>query len=67
MALLVVNYPDVGYGMEGDTPSYLSLIPNGLNVPEHPDWGGWGGRYEKYIPELFNFQFGIYRRCSYRI
>jgi hypothetical protein len=43
-------YPDVGYGMEGDTPSFLSLIPNGLNAPEHPDWGGWGGRYELYKP-----------------
>jgi len=43
-------YPDVAYGMEGDTPSWLSLIPNGLNEPEHPDWGGWGGRYEKYLP-----------------
>jgi hypothetical protein len=41
-------YPDVAYGMEGDTPSYLSLIPNGLSDPEHPDWGGWGGRYELY-------------------
>lgn len=45
-------YPDVAWGMEGDTPSYLSLIPNGLNAPEHPDWGGWGGRYELYKPEL---------------
>lgn len=45
-------YPDVAYGMEGDTPSWLSLIPNGLNAPEHPDWGGWGGRYELYKPEV---------------
>jgi len=44
-------YPDVAYGMEGDTPSWLNLVPNGLNVPEHPDWGGWGGRYELYRPE----------------
>jgi hypothetical protein len=44
-------YPDIGYGMEGDTPSWLSLIPNGLNQPEHPDQGGWGGRYELYRPE----------------
>ena len=43
-------YPDVAYGMEGDTPSFLGLIPNGLNAPEHPDWGGWGGRYELYLP-----------------
>jgi hypothetical protein len=45
-------YPDVAYGMEGDTPSFLSLIPNGLNAPEHPNWGGWGGRYELYTPKL---------------
>jgi hypothetical protein len=45
-------YPDVAYGMEGDTPSWLSLIPNGLNAPEHPNWGGWGGRYELYKPAL---------------
>ena len=44
-------YPDVAWGMEGDTPAFLPLIPNGLNVPERPDWGGWGGRYELYIPE----------------
>ena len=30
---------------EGDTPSYLALIPNGLNDPLHPEWGGWGGRF----------------------
>ncbi|MEO6547318.1 MAG: nucleoside hydrolase-like domain-containing protein [Ferruginibacter sp.] len=45
-------YPDVSYGMEGDTPSWLSLIPNGLSDPEHPEWGGWGGRYELYQPKL---------------
>jgi len=45
-------YPDVAYGMEGDTPSWLNLIPNGLNNPAHPDWGGWGGRYELYKPEF---------------
>lgn len=45
-------YPDVAYGMEGDTPSFLNLVPNGLSDPEHPDWGGWGGRYELYTPAL---------------
>jgi hypothetical protein len=44
-------YPDVTWGMEGDTPSWLSLIPNGLSEPEHPEWGGWGGRYELSRPE----------------
>jgi len=47
-------YPDVAYGMEGDTPSWLPLIPNGLGDPEHPEWGGWGGRYELYVPSLAN-------------
>ena len=45
-------YTDVAYGMEGDTPSWLALIPNGLSVPAHPEWGGWGGRYELRVPEL---------------
>jgi len=38
--------------MEGDTPSWLGLIPNGLDEMEHPDWGGWGGRYEKQLPSV---------------
>ena len=38
-------YPKFMFIMEGDTPSFLGLIPNGLNAPEHPNWGGWGGRY----------------------
>lgn len=45
------RYPLPRFIMEGDTPSFLGLIPNGLNDPEHPSYGGWGGRYEHYIPE----------------
>ena len=45
-------YPDVAWGVEGDTPSWLSLILNGLNNAEHPEWGGWGGRYELYLPDF---------------
>ena len=30
-------YPEVSWGMEGDTPSFLSLISNGLNSAEHPE------------------------------
>src|SRR5690606_28391584 len=32
---------------EGDTPTFLNLLRNGLNVPEHPEWGSWGGRFRK--------------------
>ncbi len=49
---LGASYPDVSWGIEGDTPAFLSLISNGLNNPEHPEWGGWGGRYELYKPDF---------------
>jgi hypothetical protein len=45
------EYPYMKYLMEGDSPSFMFLIDNGLNDPEHPDWGGWGGRYELYQPK----------------
>ena len=38
-------YPRFKFIMEGDTPSFLGLIDNGLNAYRRPDWGGWGGRY----------------------
>ncbi|KAI0470323.1 hypothetical protein F4859DRAFT_522804 [Xylaria cf. heliscus] len=38
-------YPNFTFIMEGDTPSFFPLIQNGLNYPEQPSWGGWGGRY----------------------
>lgn len=47
---LGAKYPHTEYLMEGDTPSFLNLIDTGLASPEHPDWGGWGGRYELYAP-----------------
>ncbi len=39
-------YPKYKYGVEGDTPSFLYVLPNGLNNPEHPGWGSWGGYFE---------------------
>jgi hypothetical protein len=30
---------------EGDTASFLYLVPNGLGDPAHPEWGSWAGRY----------------------
>jgi hypothetical protein len=39
------HYPRFLFIMEGDTPSFLNLIDNGLNAYRRPDWGGWGGRY----------------------
>ena len=51
-------YPDAAWGMEGDTPAFLGIIPNGLNVPDRPDWGGWGGRYELATPVFENIGDG---------
>lgn len=55
-------YPDVAYGMEGDTPAYLSLISNGLNDAQYPNVGGWGGRYELYLPTFRDSNAGGFRR-----
>ena len=30
---------------EGDTMTFLYLLPAGLNDPHHPEWGSWAGRY----------------------
>ncbi|MBO8131860.1 MAG: DUF1593 domain-containing protein [Candidatus Marinimicrobia bacterium] len=49
---LGAQYPKVKYLMEGDSPTFLYLINNGLGNPEHPDWGSWGGRYEFYTPRM---------------
>lgn len=51
------KYPKIIFLMEGDTPSYLGLINNGLNDPENPNYGGWGGRYELYIPAFKKYMY----------
>ncbi|KAJ5749125.1 uncharacterized protein N7511_010821 [Penicillium nucicola] len=40
-----VTYPDFMFIPEGDTPTFLYLVQNGLGVAERPGFGGWGGRY----------------------
>ncbi|KAJ5685042.1 hypothetical protein N7536_007661 [Penicillium majusculum] len=39
------TYPDFMFIPEGDTPTFLYLIQNGLGVAERPEFGSWGGRY----------------------
>jgi hypothetical protein len=31
---------------EGDTPSWFYFLELGLQDPDHPGWGGWGGRFK---------------------
>jgi hypothetical protein len=40
-------YPDYKWGVEGDTPSFLYVLPNGLNDPEDPLQAGWAGYHER--------------------
>lgn len=47
---------------EGDTPSFLYLIQNGLSDPMHPDWGSWGGRFEGNGTQFFD---GMDTCCGY--
>ncbi|MFM2479815.1 nucleoside hydrolase-like domain-containing protein [Celerinatantimonas sp. YJH-8] len=51
LGVLGQKYPDIMYIMEGDSPSFLYLLHNGLNDPEHPEFGGWGGRYAAIAPD----------------
>ncbi|MBA4850381.1 DUF1593 domain-containing protein [Emticicia sp. BO119] len=51
------KYPQISFLMEGDSPSFMGLINNGLNDPEHPDYGSWGGRYELYIPQFKKYMY----------
>jgi len=41
------EYPDFKWGVEGDTPSFLYVMPNGLNDPEDPYQAGWAGYHER--------------------
>ena len=42
---LGILYPKLKYIMEGDSPSFLALINNGLASHISPSYGGWAGRY----------------------
>jgi Protein of unknown function (DUF1593) len=54
---LGAKYPKIDFLMEGDSPSFMGLITNGLNNPENPNFGGWGGRYELYIPQFKKYMY----------
>ena len=41
------EYPTYKWGVEGDTPSFLYVMPHGLNDPEDPYQAGWAGYHER--------------------
>ena len=40
------QYPKYKFGVEGDTPAFLHIMPTGLNNPDIPNQVGWGGYFE---------------------
>ncbi|TWT35254.1 hypothetical protein KOR34_01420 [Posidoniimonas corsicana] len=47
------QYPKFKYGVEGDTPAFLYLMPNGLNDPEDPTQVSWGGTFKENEDNLW--------------
>jgi hypothetical protein len=41
------DFDEGDFRSEGDSPAFMHTISTGLRNLEHPDWGGWGGRYVK--------------------
>lgn len=57
-------YPQPCCIIEGDTPSFFSLMNNGLVSYMHPTFGGWGGRYIWRQPWLETRPFWTNSRVS---
>jgi hypothetical protein len=50
-------YPPFANGVNGmkeyGTSTFMGLLDNGLNNPEQPGWGGFGGRFKKVINNYY--------------
>ena len=61
------QYPKYAAGVEGDTPSFLYLMPTGLNDPDDPSQCSWGWNVQRgleqsvdsslFLPEVFHSRF----------
>ncbi len=59
-------YPKYKYGVEGDTPAFLHILPNGLNNPDEPTQAGWGGYSEWQLCEdNSTYAFTNHRNSTY--
>ncbi|MGT2907017.1 nucleoside hydrolase-like domain-containing protein [Streptococcus dentiloxodontae] len=47
------TYQQYDFISEGDSPSYFYLFQNGLNNVDHPEYGGWGGRFGQISDKLY--------------
>jgi hypothetical protein len=68
--MLGAQYPKYVWGVEGDTPSFLHIMPNGLNnpdIPEQASWGGyseWGQGEDKKGYSYTNYTAKAYNTCK---
>ena len=59
-------YPKYKYGVEGDTPAFMHILPNGLNNPDEPTQAGWGGYSEWQLCEdNATYAFTNHRNSTY--
>lgn len=62
------QYPKYVWGVEGDTPAFLHIMPNGLNNPDKPNQAGWGGYSEWGLGEdNKGYSYVNYTREAYNI
>lgn len=62
------SYPNYKWGVEGDTPSFLHVTPNGLNDPTVVDQTGWGGFFRWDIsPDKETYCYTNHRQDTKKI
>jgi hypothetical protein len=61
-------YPKYKFGVEGDTPSFLHVMPNGLSNPLVPNQISWGGYFEWGIgPDDSTFAYTNHHGKAYEL
>lgn len=63
---LGAEYPTYKWGVEGDTPSFLYVMPNGLSDPEDPTQVNWGG-YHRFglCPDSLTYAWTSWEQPTY--
>ena len=63
---LGAEYPKYKWGVEGDTPSFLYVMPNGLSDPEDPTQVNWGGYHQFGLcPDSLTYAWTSWEQPTY--
>jgi hypothetical protein len=52
------NFSQYDFISEGDSPAFLQLVDIGLDNLDHPNYGGWGGRFVQSAENPFRYEDG---------